>query len=496
MRTLRAVIFATGLLAAAPVFAQTAGNTPGGPVEEAPVFARGKPESQSTEFGGNPAGQSGAKSDEEIVALVSKVMPSVVNIAIEAKGQRIALEQSGGDLAYATYVVEYVGAGSIVDPSGLIITNRHVVKDAYEINVTLADGVTFPAQLLGAGSGTDLAILKIDAGRPLPAIEIGNSDDVKVGQKVIAIGNPLGLASTVTAGVVSGIHRNLSTLPQYEFIQTDAAINHGNSGGPLFNMKGQMIGIDNQIWSDSVGGGSIGLGFAIPSNDAQFIFNQVLKYGHPRLGWIGVRVQTVTPKMAEVLQFKEPGGAIIANVADNSPAAEAGLKIGDIVVGIEGKTVNDYRTIDQTVARSVGETIPVRIWSGGKVWVAKVSVREFPDSPWVSYKNDKASPTVVFSKISDAGFEVADLTDELRAKFHLKSQTTGPVVTIVADNTAASQAGLRRGDIIKKVQMDDVGSRAELAQRLKEAQQRGQRNVLLYVGGVGDARWVTVPMLL
>jgi serine protease Do len=261
-------------------------------------------------------------------------------------------------------------------------------------------------------------------------------------------------------------------------------------------MKGQMIGIDNQIWSDSVGGGSIGLGFAIPSNDAQFILNQVIKYGQPRLGWIGVRVQTVTPKMAEVLQFKEPGGAIIANVADNSPAAEAGLKIGDIVVGIEGKTVNDYRTIDQTVARSVGETIPVRIWSGGKVWVAKVSVREFPDSPWVSYKNDKASPTVVFSKISDAGFEVADLTDELRAKFHLKSQTTGPVVTIVADNTAASQAGLRRGDIIKKVQMDDVGSRAELAQRLKEAQQRGQRNVLLYVGGVGDARWVTVPMLL
>jgi S1-C subfamily serine protease len=192
------------------------------------------------------------QAEQEFTELVAKVMPSVVNIEIEAKGQRVKLEETGGDLEYATYVVEYVGAGSIVDPSGLIITNRHVIKDAYEIDVTLSDGATFKAQLLGAGSGTDLAILKINAGRPLPAIEIGNSDDVRVGEKVIAIGNPLGLASSVSAGVVSGVHRSLKTLPQYEFIQTDASINHGNSGGPLINMKGQMIGIDNQIWSDAV----------------------------------------------------------------------------------------------------------------------------------------------------------------------------------------------------------------------------------------------------
>jgi serine protease Do len=436
------------------------------------------------------------KAEQEFTELVAKVMPSVVNIAIEAMGQRVKLEQSGGDLAYATYVVEYVGAGSIVDSSGLIITNRHVVNNAYEIDVTLSDGATFKAQLLGAGSGTDLAILKIDAGRSLPAIEIGNSDEIKVGEKVIAIGNPLGLASSVSAGIVSGIHRTLRTLPQYDFIQTDASINHGNSGGPLINMKGQMIGIDNQIWSDAVGGGSIGLGFAIPSNDAQFILNQVRQYGRPRLGWIGVRVQTVTPRMAEGLQFKEPGGAIIANVADNGPAAEAGLKAGEIVVGIEGKKVTDYRTLDQVVARSLGETIPVRVWSGGQTRVVQVSVKEFPDSPWVSYKSDKASSGVVFSKITDAGFEVADLTDELRAQFHFKSQTTGPVVTVVADNTAASQAGLRRGDVIKKVLMEDVHSRAELEQRLQDMQQRGQRNAVLYVGGVDDARWLTIPLRL
>jgi serine protease Do len=439
---------------------------------------------------------SSVRAEQEFTDLVAKVMPSVVNIAIEAMGQRVKLEQSGGDLAYATYVVEYVGAGSIVDPSGLIITNRHVVKDAYEIDVTLSDGATFKGQLLGAGSGTDLAILKIDAGRPLPAIEIGNSDEVKVGEKVIAIGNPLGLASSVSAGIVSGVRRSMKSLPQYEFIQTDASINHGNSGGPLINMKGQMIGIDNQIWSDTMGGGSIGLGFAIPSNDAQFILTHVRQYGRPRLGWIGVRVQTVTPRMAEGLQFKEPGGAIIANVAENSPAAEAGLKAGEIVIGIEGKKVSDYRTIDQIVSRSRGETIPVRVWSAGKIRVVHVSVTEFPDSPWVSYKSDKADPDVVFSKVTDAGFEVADLTDELRALFHLKSQTTGPVVTVVADNTAASQAGLRRGDLIKKVLMDDVGSRAELEQRLQEMHQRGQRNAFLYVGGVNDARWVTIPLRL
>jgi serine protease Do len=435
------------------------------------------------------------RAEQEFTDLVAKVMPSVVNIAIEAKGQRVKLEQSGGDLEYATYVVEYVGAGSIVESSGLIITNRHVIKDAYEIDVTLSDGATYKGQLLGAGSGTDLAILKIDAGRPLPAIEIGNSDDVKVGERVIAIGNPLGLASSVSAGVVSGIHRSLSLLPQYEFIQTDASINHGNSGGPLINMKGQMIGIDNQIWSDMTGGGSIGLGFAIPSNDAQLILTNVLRYGRPRLGWIGVRVQTVTPKMAEGLQFKEPSGAIISNVAENSPAAEAGLKPGEIVIGVEGKRVIDYRTIDQIVARSVGETIPLRVWSEGKTRVVQVSVREFPDSPWVSYKNDKAGPGVVFSKITDAGFEVADLT-ELRGQFHFKSQTTGPVVTVVADNTAASQAGLRRGDVIKKVLMDDVHSRAELEQRLQEMQRRGQSNAVLYVGGVNDARWLTIPLRL
>jgi serine protease Do len=437
-----------------------------------------------------------ARAEQEFTDLVAKVMPSVVNIAIEAMGQRVKLDESGGDLAYATYVVEYVGAGSIVDPSGLIITNRHVIKDAYEIDVTLSDGTTFKGQLLGAGSGTDLAILKIDAGRPLPAIDIGNSDEVKVGEKVIAIGNPLGLASSVSAGIVSGVHRTMKSLPQYEFIQTDASINHGNSGGPLINMKGQMIGIDNQIWSDTMGGGSIGLGFAIPSNDAQLILTHVLQYGRPRLGWIGVRVQTVTPRMAEGLQFKEPGGAIIANVAENSPAAEAGLKVGEIVTGIEGKKVNDYRTLDQIVARSLDETIPVRVWSGGKTRVVEVSVREFPDSPWVSYKNDKAGPGVVFSKITDAGFEVADLTDELRTRFQLKSQTTGPIVTVVADNTAASQAGLRRGDVIKKVLTDDVGSRAELEQRLQEMQQRGQRNAVLYVGGLNDARWVTIPLRL
>ena len=439
---------------------------------------------------------SNVRAEQEFIDLVAKVMPSVVNIEIEAKGQRVKLEQSGGDLEYATYVVEYVGAGSIVDPSGLIITNRHVVKDAYEIDVTLSDRTTYKAQLLGAGSGTDLAILKIDAGRPLPAMEIGNSDEVKVGEKVIAIGNPLGLTSSVSAGIVSGIHRSLTTLPQYEFIQTDASINHGNSGGPLINMKGQMIGIDNQIWSSTVGGGSIGLGFAIPSNDARLILNHVLQYGSPRLGWIGVRVQTVTPRMAEGLQFKEPSGAIIANVAENSPAAEAGLKIGEIVVGVEGKRVIDYRTLDQIVARSVGETIPLRVWSEGKTRVVQVSVREFPDSPWVSYKNDKAGSGIVFSKITDAGFEVADLTDELRARFHFKSQTTGPVVTVVADNTAASQAGLRRGDVIKKVLMDDVHSRAELEQRLQQMQQRGQRNAVLYVGGVNDARWLTIPLRL
>jgi serine protease Do len=215
-----------------------------------------------------------------------------------------------------------------------------VIENAYEIMVTLQDGTTTNARLLGKGLNFDLAILKIDVGRPLPAIKVGNSDEVHVGDRVLAIGNPLGLQGTVTSGIVSALHRDLSG-PYDEFIQTVAPINHGNSGGPLFNTRGEVIGLNNQIFSDSPTSGSIGLGFAIPSNDVQFLLQQVHRYGRPHIGWLGI--QRLTPEMADALGVSKHNGAIVAEVVPNSPAAGAGFQIRNVVQGFAHEAVTDYR---------------------------------------------------------------------------------------------------------------------------------------------------------
>src|SRR6476620_2102004 len=432
--------------------------------------------------------------------IVARVLPSVVNISIQGAGERVKIGGDAGDAVYATYLVEYVGAGSITDPSGIIVTNRHVINNAYEITVTLQDGSAFNAKLLGKGADNDLAMLKIDAGRPLPAVKIGDSDALRIGDHVLAIGNPLGLGGSVSAGIVSGLHRHISsgialqnTLG--EFIQTDAAINHGNSGGPLFNMKGEVIGVDNQIFSDFAGGGNVGLGFAIPSNDVKFMLQQVLQEGKPRLGWIGVRLQTVTPRMAGALGNQVQGGAIVSEVAPNSPGSEVGLRVGDVVQSVDNERITDSRTVDRAVVSAIGKTIQLGVWSNGKTRNVPVAVKEFPQDVWISYKNDKTAD-LVFTKISDAGFEVADLTGELRAKFHIDPGVKGVVITAVADNTAASGANIRPGYVILKVQMDDVHSRAELAQHLQKLADRGQRDVLLFVRGSNGSVWLTLPMRL
>jgi len=431
--------------------------------------------------------------------IVAKVLPSVVNISIQSAGERVKIDGTGDDTSYATYAVELVGAGSIADPSGIIVTNKHVISNAYEITVTLQDGSAFQAQLLGKGVGNDLAMLKIDAGRPLPAVKVGNSDELRVGDHVLAIGNPLGLGGSVSAGIVSALHRRLTSgiLMQNtlgEFIQTDAAINHGNSGGPLFNMKGEVIGVDNQIYSGTAGGGNIGIGFAIPSNDVKLLVEQIRQYGKPRLGWLGLRLQTMTPRMVGALANQVHGGAIIALVVPGSPAAEAGLQVGEVVQALNDEPINDSRTLDRAAGLSIGKTLQLRVWKNGKARTVPVVVKEYPQEIWTSYKNDKASE-LVFTKISDAGFEVADLTNELRARFHLDADTTGPVIIAVADNTAASGANLQPGETILKVQMDDVQSRADLASRLKAVADGGQRDVLLLVGGP-QSRWITLPLKL
>jgi serine protease Do len=432
---------------------------------------------------------------EGFAALVKTVLPSVVNISVKGKGQGANTGETAENVSYAPHIVDIVGSGSIVDPSGIIVTNRHVIENAYEIMVTLQDGTTTNARLLGKGLNFDLAILKIDVGRPLPAIKVGNSDEVHVGDRVLAIGNPLGLQGTVTSGIVSALHRDLSG-PYDEFIQTDAPINHGNSGGPLFNTRGEVIGINNQIFSDSPTSGSIGLGFAIPSNDVQFLLQQVHRYGRPHIGWLGIRVQRLTPEMADALGVSKHNGAIVAEVVANSPAAGAGIQTGDVVQGFAHETVTDYREFNRAVMMSVGKTMKLRIWHKGQTRVVSLTVKEWPQEVWEAYKSGTSSESL-FTKITDYGLELADLSDDLRGKFHLDSHTTGPVVTSVTEDTAASGAKLKAGDLVLTVQMEDVQSRADVESRLMDLCNRGQRNALLFVKGAnGTTRWVTLPLRL
>jgi serine protease Do len=345
--------------------------------------------------------------------LVKTVLPSVVNISVKGNGQNPNTgETRTENVSYAPHIVDIVGSGSIVDSSGIIVTNRHVIENAYEIYSTLQDGTTTEARLLGKGLNFDLALLKVDVGRPLPAIKVGNSDEVRVGDRVLAIGNPLGLQGTVTSGIVSALHRDLSG-PYDEFIQTDAAIHHGNSGGPLFNTRGEVIGINNQLFSDSPTSGSIGLGFAIPSNDVTFLLQQVHRYGRPHIGWLGIRVQRLTPEMASVLGVPKHNGAIVAEVAPKSPAAEAGIEIGDVVQGFAHETVTDYREFNRAVMMSVGKTMKIRIGHKGQMRVVSLTVKEWPQQVWETYKSG-TSNAVLFSKLTDYGFDIADLTDELR----------------------------------------------------------------------------------
>ena len=467
-------------------------------------FVAGKPEGEGAGFIKGTKKNTGdiapanAAEPNSYADLVASVMPSVVNITIKGMGEKVKIGEKGDD--YARYLVELVGSGSIVNSTGIIVTNKHVVNNAYVITVTLHDGDAFRAQLLGMGSGNDLAMLKIDAGRPLPAAKIGNSDELRVGDRVMAVGNPLGLNSSVSTGVVSGLHRRIFSgiLMQNalgEFIQTDASINHGNSGGPLFNMKGEIVGVDNQIYSDTKGGGSIGIGFAIPSNDARLLVEQVRKYGQIRMGWLGMRLQTITPAMAEALSLPKRTGAIVAALAPSGSGAEAGLKTGDIIQAFDGQEVVDSRKLDRAALLSIGQTVQLSVWRDGSIRTVPITVKEYPQDVWVSYKNEKMKD-LVFTKISDAGILVSDLTDELRAQFGLAASVTGPVITEVADNTAASGAGIHQGDVIQKVQGSDVRSRAEVRERLKELSEKGLRNAILLIGVGENSRWVTLPLRL
>jgi serine protease Do len=427
--------------------------------------------------------------------IVESVLPSVVGIATKGiidpsndEGSRMAL--------HAPVIVDLFGSGVIVDETGLIVTNRHVIEGAYQIEVRLHDGTTAKARLLGKGlSGIDLAVIKIDVRYPLAPARLGDSDEVRLGDRVLAVGNPLGLSGSVTAGIIRSLGRDLRQTVIGEFIQTDAVIDQGNSGGPLFNMDREVVGINSQRSFDTRSGGSMGIGFALPVNDVRFVLEQIKRFGRPHFGYIGAWVQGITPAMADAIGLPTDTGVIVASITPDGPAALAGIKPGDVLQRINGQKTTDYRNFHRTVAISPGKAVTLEIWNAGKARTVTVDVKEFPQSLWLSYTSDQVKAPA-FNQVTDFGFELSDLTPTLRGEYSLESDLVGPVVTRVIDGSVASSAGVKVGDVLVDAQGTKLSAVSDFVKRLTELRDAGRRNVMLYVGGTGGDRWVALPLQL
>jgi len=388
--------------------------------------------------------------------------------------------------------VSSLGSGFIVDPSGLIVTNAHVIANADQITVTLSDDTALQAQVIGRDMVTDLALLKVEAKQPLPAASWGDSGKAKVGDWVLAIGNPFGLGGTVTAGIISATARDIHSGPYDDYLQTDASINRGNSGGPMFNLQGEVIGINTAIYSPS--GGSIGIGFAIPTALAQPIIDQLKTTGKVERGWIGARIQPVTDEIAESLGLDKAHGALIAAIDPASPATQAGLKPGDVILAYDGKPVDRSRQLPRLVADSPPDKpVKVSIWRDGKEVEVTLSVvaynpnRPVPQPP--APEPPKPPPTV-----AALGVKLARLTPELRKQFQLPDAAHGIVIVDVPQNSAGANQGLRAGDLLITAGTAPVATPDEVLQHIAAAKKAGRKNILIRVEREGNFRFITMPI--
>ena len=377
--------------------------------------------------------------------------------------------------------VNSLGSGFIIDSAGLVVTNNHVIADADEITVILNDGTNLKAEIIGRDTKTDLALLKVKPDKPLKAVKFGDSDKLRLGEWVIAIGNPFSLGGSVTAGIVSARNRDINSGPYDNYIQTDAAINRGNSGGPLFNLNGEVIGVNTAIISPS--GGSIGIGFAVPSKTVMPVIDQLRQFKEVRRGWLGVRIQQVTEEIAESLGIKPPHGALIAGVDDKGPAKPAGIEPGDVIVKFDGHDIKEMRDLPKIVAETpVGKDVEVTIIRKGKEEKKTVKLGRLADEKQASLetkKDDNAGEKPVVKKA--LGLDLANLTDALRKQHGIKDRVKGVLITAVDPNSAAADKRLMPGMVIAEVQQQPVATAAELQQRIDQLKKDGKKSVVLLV---------------
>src|SRR6266568_4844506 len=389
-----------------------------------------------------------------------------------------------------------LGSGFIVDTSGIVVTNNHVIADADEINVIMNDGTKIKAEIVGVDKKTDLAVLKFKPVKPLVAVKFGDSDKLRLGDWVVAIGNPFSLGGTVTAGIVSAKNRDISSGPYDSYIQTDAAINRGNSGGPLFNLDGEVVGVNTLIISPS--GGSIGIGFAVPSKTVAGVVDSLRQFGELRRGWLGVRIQQVTDEIAESLNIKPARGALIAGVEDKGPAKPAGIEPGDVVVKFDGKDVKEPKDLSRVVAdTAVGKEVDVVIIRKGAEETKKVTLGRLEDGEKAVQAAAKTQAEPVEKPVTQKalGLDLASLSKDLRTRYKIKDSVKGVVITSVDGTSDAAEKRLSAGDVIVEVAQEAVSSAADIKKRVEQLKKDGKKSVLLLVSNAdGELRFVALSV--
>jgi serine protease Do len=464
---------------------------------------------------------------QSFAPLVKKVLPAVVNISVTEKPDAEnmsdqSFDEGNGNSPFDQFLRRFfdqngngrfprefggtpheengvkriaLGSGFIVDPSGYIVTNNHVVGQAAKVEVILQGGDKYTAKIVGRDQRTDLALLKIDAGKTLPSVSLGDSNAAQVGDWVVAVGNPFGLGGSVTTGIISARGRDLHEGQFDDFLQIDAPINRGNSGGPTFNLEGQVIGINTAIYSPN--GGSVGIGFAIPSNIATKVVEQLKEHGKVNRGWLGVQIQEVTPAIASSLGLKEDQGALVAVVNKNSAASKAGLKQGDVVLSFNGQDIKKLRDLSRFVAAmQPGTTSNMVVWRDGKETTLPVTVGEAPENPQqVASANEPQQDQEQHASTSEAlGMHFAPLTNEARRDLRIGRDVSGVVITGVDDGSLADNLGFSRGDVVQSINQQPVKSPEEAAQKLREIARSPRKDALLLLNRHGVTQYVGITV--
>ena len=380
-----------------------------------------------------------------------------------------------------------LGSGFIISSDGLLVTNNHVIENADEIKIEMLNGDTLEAKVLGTDPKTDIALLKVESKSELPFVEFGNSDKSRVGDWVLAIGNPLGQGFSVSAGIISARGRDLQG-PYDDFIQTDAAINRGNSGGPLFNTDGKVIGVNTAILSPN--GGSIGIGFSMSSAVVKKVVNQLRDFGETRRGWLGVRIQNLNSEVAEALGLESTDGALVTDVPDG-PAKEAGIKSGDVIIEFDGVTINDSSSLVKVVGDSdVGKDVSVLIWRDGNKKKVTVTLGRLETVQISDERNQRRT-----NKVNQyAGMSFTDLNDEIRKRFDLSEDTIGVVVIGINDDSPAAARGILAGDIIQKVDQVDIQNSTQILKLIEEAKNKNKSSILFLIKRGSNVRFIAIPV--